>query len=109
LHGKNKYKDQGGSAEMVNPSGILSGMGKIGHFFDRISRRRTIESLILLILSFSLLCASGIHDLIKAHKDGDQLHLYLGGGLVAMSLFAIMWISLLIRAVARRSSAELRS
>jgi hypothetical protein len=109
LHDKNKYKDRGcdgRDASKENSGGILSGMGKIGRFFDRISRGRTIERSVLLILPYSLLFASGIRDLIKARKVGDQFGLYWGGSLVALSLFAILWISLEICAVARRLKAE---
>ncbi|MGA3045751.1 MAG: hypothetical protein ABSD67_03970 [Terracidiphilus sp.] len=109
MHDKNKYKDRGcdgRDASKENSGGILSGMGKIGRFFDRISRGRTIESLALNILPFSLLCASGIHHIIKARKEGDQFGLYWGIGLATSSLFFILLISMEICAVARRLKAE---
>jgi hypothetical protein len=109
LHGKYQYKVRRFSAETVDMGSILFGMRKIGRFFDQTSKGRTIESSVPLILLYSVLFASGINDLIHAHKRGNQFGLYWGGGLAALSLLAILWISFEIRAAARRRRAEAES
>ena len=93
----------------MNSSGILSGMGRIGRYFDRISKKSEIEYAVVSIIGSVLLCAMGILELARSHKNGDQFIFYWGVFLVVFGLFGILYRFLLIRAVARRLKAESQS
>jgi CDP-diglyceride synthetase len=85
---------------------IIGAMERIRRYFDRISRKHTLESAALMVLSFSTLCALGIFELIRSHKKGDQPFFYWGICLAAMALLGILLSSLLIRTVVRRLKAD---
>jgi hypothetical protein len=83
-------------------------MGRIRRYFDRISKGWAPGSAVLSIISFSLLCCSGINHIVKSQREGDQSSFYWGIGLVAVSLFFILWCSLVFAAIVRRHKAELQ-
>jgi uncharacterized membrane protein HdeD (DUF308 family) len=85
---------------------ILAAMEGIRRYFDRISRRWTLESAVLFILASTFVCASGILEIIVSRREGDQFSLYWGVCMAAIALLGVLLSSQVIRAVVRRQKAE---
>ncbi len=81
----------------------------VRRYFDRTGKTWPLESAVLSIITNSMICAMGVHDLIRSYRKGDQSSFYWGIFLAAFGLFGILWGCLMVHAIARHRKAESRN
>ena len=90
----------------LSSDGILSRMGRVRRYFDRVGAKWEMEYAVAGIIGSVLFCIMGALVLARSHKTGEQFGFYWGVFLIAFGLLGILYRSLLTRAVARRLKAE---